>query len=231
VSSTHRILEDAAAAVQAPATHASVADASAAASASSAGRFVRRWVAATFGGWVLGFLLVLLLLPVTGLLGFGDLQLGVGLGMGAGVGLSQARRLGWLAEGRHDRRTWAAASALGMSVPFLILDLARSFAIQPAAWLPVCVAAGGVVTGLLQLPIARRGGVRGVRWIVASTLGWSLAGLTVPLTDRYVPKIPGTLGALLFVSGVLLGGVILGIVGGAALAWFGRVKPGRTKRP
>src|SRR5512141_848408 len=81
--------------------------------------FVLPWVFATFGGWILGVVLVLVISAVLETIHFGS-QFPVGLGMGLGVGLAQwlvARK--WFGASSH----WMWASAVGMAVPFLISDL------------------------------------------------------------------------------------------------------------
>ncbi|RMG26798.1 MAG: hypothetical protein D6724_01060, partial [Armatimonadetes bacterium] len=84
--------------------------------------FFTRWVRATFAGWLLGFVFVVLAAVGGDLIGIGDResQFIVGIAMGAGVGYAQGRVMRqWL--GATWR--WAWASAIGMGVPFGVSDL------------------------------------------------------------------------------------------------------------
>jgi hypothetical protein len=55
------------------------------------------------------------------------------------------------------------------------------------------------------------------RWVRATTVGWSLAGSMVVVNDQFIPRIPGLVGAVLYVAVILLGGILLGAAGGATL--------------
>ncbi|MGH7554557.1 MAG: hypothetical protein ACREMQ_16245 [Longimicrobiales bacterium] len=177
-------------------------------------RFARRWVRATFAGWALGFVLMLVMIGVSGVVGLGDRQFPIGLGMGAGVGFLQGRLI---AQQVRGRRAWLIASSIGMAAPFLAFDLAGVVGIELVFSLPIAVMVGGLVVGILQWPILRKLSAASVSWIGASTVGWSLAGSMALLNDRFLPKIPGLVGALLYVAVVLVGGILLGAVGGLTL--------------
>ena len=175
-----------------------------------------RWIRATALGWLLGIPLVALFALAAEGVGVGGAQVFVGLGVGAGVGLLQGRALratlgGW--------GTWTAATAFGMALPFLCYDLAKLLRLPVSYSLPVCVALGGVVAGVLQAVLLRTG-LRGSQlWTVASVVGWSLAAGTVLLVEL-VPAggpVRGIAGALLYLLGVSLGGPILGAI--TAAAW------------
>ena len=56
----------------------------------------------------------------------------------------------------------------------------------------------------------RRTLARATPWLLASPVGWVLAGSTVWLADQ-LPRIPGVVGALMFVAVVLGGGALLGV--------------------
>lgn len=167
----------------------------------------RGWARATFVGWLLGFVLILVLLGVAGALGMGDLQFPVGLGMGLGVGLIQSRRPSLRSAGV----AWSASSALGVAAPFLVGDLAKVLDHPLPYSLAVYVVIGGVVVGLLQTGLLRRLGLRAGWWALACGLGWSLGAASVLLAD-HLPRVPGLLGALLYVGVVLAGGMLLGLV-------------------
>lgn len=169
------------------------------------------WTRATFLGWALGFTLVLALLGLVGLLGFGNVQSPVGLGMGLGVGLVQARALtkaGW------DAGRWWLASASGAAAPFLVHDAARLFDVGIPYSLAVYVVAAGLGVGVLQTPVLPN---RSEWWVVGSMAAWSSAGAVVYLADRALPRIPGLPGAGLYVLVLLSGGLSLGLVSWMAL--------------
>jgi len=51
----------------------------------------RRWIVLTFAGWSLGFVLILVCIALSGMVGLGETQFPIGLGMGAGVAFMQRR--------------------------------------------------------------------------------------------------------------------------------------------
>lgn len=54
-------------------------------------------------------------------------------------------------------------------------------------------------------------------WIPTSVPGWSGAASTVFFNDRYLPRIPGVIGALVYIAIILLGGIRLGAITGMAM--------------
>ena len=172
------------------------------------------WLRATSFGWLLGLVLMLILVGIGDAAGREALQFPVGLGMGAGVGILQGRALARMG-GRGG--AWAAASAGGLAAPFLAWDLTGPGMLQLPYELPLLVVCGGLLIGALQFPLLRPLYARAGIWVLACPIGWALAGATVPLADR-LPRIPGLVGALLFLSVIGLGGVLLGVVGGTTLA-------------
>lgn len=171
------------------------------------------WVRATFSGWALGFVLVLVFIAVTSGIGLGDTQFAVGLGVGAGVGWMQARLL----TGLVDRRAWLAASAGGMAAPFLVTDVTRLLPMDVPYSLPVLVVLGGILTGLLQWRLLRPISPAAALWVPAACVGWSLAASTAFINDRLLPRIPGIVGALLYIGVIMVGGIVLGMVTDIAL--------------
>lgn len=176
-------------------------------------RLVLPWTRATFAGWALGFLLMLLIIAVSGAVGLGDTQSPVGLGMGLGVGALQGRLI---AARGIPRGAWLRATALGVVMPFLVYDVVNLVAADVGFRLPALVVLGGLTAGALQYRLVRHH-PGAAWWIPASTAGWTMAGATVVFNDRYLPRIPGIAGALLFVAVILVGGVALGLVGGLAI--------------
>ena len=80
-----------------------------------------RWVKATTLGWLIGFVLVVVLAIAWDQIG-GRAQFMVGVGMGAGVGFMQARVLGECIE---SAGRWIWATTLGMGLPFVLWILVR----------------------------------------------------------------------------------------------------------
>lgn len=175
----------------------------------------RRWVTATFLGWTAGFVLAILLIIGVESAGLREVQFPLALGMGLGVGFVQARALTAV---RQLRRRWVLATAAGLAAPFLVADFARHLELNLPYSLPAFVAIGGFCVSVFQFQLLRNLVRRPVLWLVLTPLGWLLAASTVAFNDRYLPKIPGILGALLFVGIILLGGLLLGITGAGVLA-------------
>ncbi len=178
--------------------------------ASSRGdRFLTRWIGATFGGWTVGFLLVLVLIALTSMVGLGNTQFPIGLGMGLGTGFLQARVLRGSV---GDARRWWIASAAGLTAPFMVSDILKALMTQRPYSLALLVVAGGVVVSVLQWRVLRRRSRAALWWVPTATIGWCLGSGMIIVSDRYLPKIPGIVGALLYVGVLLVGGLILGII-------------------
>ncbi len=172
-------------------------------------RFLVRWVKATFVGWVVGFVLVVVLAMAWGTLGMGESQFMIGVGMGAGVGYAQGRVL----QGRLGTAwRWTWASVLGLGLPFLASDLASALWLWFPYSLPGAVLIGGVLVGVLQLRILRPHSDRANWWVLASVVGWTLAAGTAVFIN-----VSGPWGALVALATILFGGVVLGGVTGWAL--------------
>lgn len=171
----------------------------------------RTWVRATALGWLLGIPCIVLLALVGETVGIGGAQGLVGLGMGVAVGLLQGRAIRPILGGALP---WMLATAVGFALPFLLSDLA-AYKEWPLGYsLPWCVAIGGGVVGLLQALLLRQR-QRGVTWwVVASVLGWSLAGAMASVANSLTGNASarGASGALLFLLLVATGGVVLGLV-------------------
>src|SRR5262249_7975291 len=100
----------------------------------------RRWVLATWGGWVLGVPLIAGLALIGEAVGVGGAQFIVGMGMGAGVGLMQARIMRRVLP---KTAPWFWSCAVGLGVPFLVADIAKAAAWNYTYSLHISVALGG----------------------------------------------------------------------------------------
>lgn len=179
-----------------------------------------RWIGMTAAGWLLGFVLVIVLATAWSATG-GTAQFMVGVGMGAGVGFLQARVLG----SRVDRpRRWLWASVLGMGLPFLLWDVGAGLGLNDLFSMPACALVGSLLVGVLQGRLLRPRFTRAPWWIPACVVGWGLpVGITL-LGDSGPPPNPWPV-----LAAIVFGGVMLGAVSGAALEWIAR-SPRRSER-
>lgn len=177
--------------------------------------FFARWLRATTLGWLLGFVVVVVLALGWGLLG-GEAQFMVGAGMGAGVGWLQARVVGeWV----ESTGMWFWASAIGMAAPFVAWDLSALAGTEAFFSLPLCVLAGSLLVGIFQSGLLRRRLRRATLWVPASVVGWGLPVGAIALVDS--GRLPGP-AFLVSLGAMFLGGVVLGAVTGKTLAWMPR---------
>jgi hypothetical protein len=182
-------------------------------SAATGRSLLSRWVRATFAGWWLGFVLVVVGVVLGDSVG-GGAQVMIGVGMGAGVGYAQGRiAREWLGK----LRPWMAACIIGMSVPFAAHDLAAALGFTLPYSLPFYVVLGGMLVSVWQWLLLRPHFHQSGWWVPASVLGWALPAGLVAWYDAFVG--PGPFGAIIFLGMVFLGGLVLGGVTGSALMW------------
>ena len=174
----------------------------------------QRWITRTFVGWAAGFVLAILFIVTAEGLGLRETQFPLALGMGLGVGLLQSRLT---ADLFGERRSWIVASAVGLAAPFVVADLAGIAGQAIPFSLTAYVGLGGTMVGVAQWRLLRRHFARAGWWLIASPIGWLGGGFSVWLNEHVMPRTPGLIGALQYVGVVLLGGVVLGAVGAAAL--------------
>lgn len=174
-----------------------------------------QWTRTTFWGWLLGIILIISLSSLLDSMGIEDMQFYLGLGMGVGVGLTQWLQLKKLVPIGPQ---WIVFSALGMGVPFIILDavLTKTF-----IKLPLGVALGAIAAGSLQFLILKKYSEKASLWIGSSAVGWTVAVLTVLAVDytkHLTPYISSNiLLALINLMLILSGGIILGVITGFTL--------------
>jgi hypothetical protein len=187
-----------------------------------------RWLWASFAGWVLGFVLVLIGAVALESVGV-HTQAIVGIGMGLGVGLVQARvARDWMCE----PKAWVFASSVGMGGAFVVLEifghLLGGVAGRFGGFGPVTAAAlvcGSILVGLLQRMVVRESLGEGRLWVLASLLAWSLAGATAIGGTTLLGglRLAPWLGFGLALVLLLSGGLVLGAITGAALTRRARV--------
>jgi hypothetical protein len=147
----------------------------------------------------------------------GGLQVFVGTGMGLGVGLLQARVLRRFGLPAWQ---WILASAVGLGLPFLAWDIVEAMGTTWTYYLAVCVAAGGLVVGILQARLLRDRLTTPTGWVLGCTLGWALAGSLAASADVLLKghAVRGLAGAALYLALVTLPGGILGLITARVLA-------------
>ena len=155
----------------------------------------------------------------------------VGLCIGAVVGYSQWFLLrkqiaisGW----------WGLACAIGLGVPFIIgvpLDELRLLPHLPGGRIlgeTIIFIIGGLLSGLLQVPLLRPHFAKAGWWILASSIGWGICFLPFSLVDPLVLLVTSNMGpipaavvtGLLFFVGEAVGLILLGVVTGVCLLWI-----------
>ena len=174
--------------------------------------FVRSsWVLANFLGWCAGAVLIIATSGMFDAVGLEGFQFYLGISMGAGIGYFQWKVLRHHAVGME----WIVASAVGLGIPFLLVDLMKRFAALPdtGAWPQVCMSFGGVLVAFWQSRLLHRRAIRSVRWLFAAWAGWVLSAATVLAIDY--TKYLSSNNLLLFALNltlILCGGAVLGIV-------------------
>jgi hypothetical protein len=175
-----------------------------------------KWIKATFWGWLLGIILLIMLSSILDGMGIENMQFYIGIGMGAGVGLTQ-----WLLLKRYRaiNASWIWASLLGMGMPFVILDFIMPHTVKYK--LPLSVALGGLLVGVFQYLVLKKQFQRSSVWILTSLAGWTIAAVIVLAIDLTMKiKVAGSLTLVLALVNLLimlLGGVALGLITGGTM--------------
>ncbi len=177
-------------------------------------RLLRLWVAATVGGWIIGYLINTIIVSVFGInaemVAQGDrpelllASILALLSIGLAVGILQWLVLRGVLSTRQSPPVslWMPATALGFSV---------------GIWLGLAFM--GLGTGLAQWWIVRRTFARSSWWLAASTVGWPLGyvlggaagGALLSIVDSQL---------LAGLIGVMLTGLIIGALTGGVLLWL-----------
>jgi hypothetical protein len=175
-----------------------------------------RWVWATWAGWLLGVPLIIALAVLGETVGIGGAQVFVGAGMGAGVGLFQRRAIRSVLD---KSVPWLWSSVGGLAAPFLITDIASAAGLSSIYSLHAAVAIGGLIVGTWQATLLGRRFRKTKRWVVASTLGWTMAGSTAAISTwlSHRQQVRGVWGLAAYLGFIALGGPILGLTTGVML--------------
>lgn len=183
--------------------------------------FFRRWVLATFAGWLLGVVVVLILAEAGEIIGW--VQSPVGIGMGLSIGYMQWRiaRIWFTCTSE-----WMWGSVAGMGFPFVLSDIVGvlwrdtpAFIGDEYLTLLINVALGGLLAGLWQRRTLQAHSVRANWWVAASLACWMFAAAATILL--IVPGHPETSLELWRNFGAIgIGGIVLGLLSGRALLWL-----------
>jgi hypothetical protein len=187
-------------------------------------RLFGQWVRATWSGWALGVPLIIALALVGEAVGIGGAQFLVGIGVGMGIGIMQGRAIRNVIQ---QAVPWFWSCAIGLAVPFLVTDISKAIGRKLPYSLYVCVGAGGLIVGVWQAILLRsRLHKTGWWWVVASVLGWTLAGVTAAMADSLSRShsFRGIWGAIAYLGIVAMGGLVLGLITGISLVWMLRHK-------
>ena len=171
---------------------------------------VSRWIISTFLGWILGFLVILILAVGLDSIGIGNLQFFIGAGIGTGVGFMQWRTI----RSFVNNKKWIWYSAFGLTIPFLIFDLLNilNFFHVGDYGLPLSTGLGGLIVGSLQFLILKDVSQKATLWILGSFIAWILAAFTVFFTSYTKALISNNfVGFAINIILILGGGVVLGI--------------------
>lgn len=176
---------------------------------------MKRWITATFLGWLLGVVFIILLSSFLDGIGIEGMQFYLGVGMGGGVGLTQ-----WYyfrKQGILDIR-WIWTSVIGMGLPLVVFDV---LAPDMEHKLAISIALGALLTGMIQYMLIKDSYPKAYLWVPACLFGWSLAVATVftiDYTDQLKDWITNNL-LLAFINLLLIlaGGIVLGLITGYTL--------------
>lgn len=171
-----------------------------------------KWIIFSSLGWLLGVLLTLIFSVSFDAFGIEGLQFFMAIGMGLGMGYMQWRFLD-----AHIKisKQWIFYLTIGLTIPFLILDLIKQFIyFQPNALLiALCISLGSIISGILQIRLIKPYIKSNTSWILFSFLGWTLAGLSIYSVD-YTHHISNHNLTLFFINllALLAGGPIVGLI-------------------
>lgn len=175
--------------------------------------FKNRWVKYSFIGWLIGFIVVVVLAVLFDTIGLGGTNTFVGLGMGLSVGFFQWKALQKTAT---ISKKWIGYSTIGMFASFVVFEILHSLFSDLNLFdsLLLKVAVGGLLAGLLQQKLLKPIVISSKNWALVSVISWALASLCATSSDyNFIPdSIGGVLGAVITALIILFGGVVLGFV-------------------
>ena len=147
----------------------------------------------------------------------------MGVGMGISVGFMQGRVVRRLID-PSAMWAWFWSCAIGVAVPFLIVDIANAIDRPLPYALQASVGLAGVIVGVWQTRILASTTRATGWWVIGSVVGFLLAAGMTAIADWVfrAHAIRGLQGALTFLGIIAGGGLLLGLVTGLTLAWLRR---------
>lgn len=173
---------------------------------------LKKWIIATFIGWFIGIVILLIISFAIDALGIKNLHFFIGIVMGLSVGFMQWQMLNNIIP---INKKWIWYAMLGLTLPFLTLDLLPFFTqiVLPDYQLSIPIVLGAICVGALQLKLLKPFAKKADLWVFASILGWGGAGLCM-LSIDYADRISSN---VIFLS---LIGIVLTLLGGLLLAYI-----------
>lgn len=140
----------------------------------------------------------------------------VGAGMGLGVGWMQGRALRPTLGGAWR---WAVATMLVLAMPFAFFDVAKLRAWDIGYSLQWAVTVGGLFVGMVQAQLLATRCRGTTAWIPATFAGCALSVAVTNGVDAFSRSLSvgNAVKLAMFVGGVVLGGVVLGVTTGLAM--------------
>jgi hypothetical protein len=187
---------------------------------SSGNKFFFNWIIFTTIAFPVGMILSIIVAYTVNIIYPKETNLVLGLCTGAIVGYVQ-----WfiLRKKISVRSWWGLACALGVGIPFIMLEILDVTGFQfpdlPGGQIFGRLLIGffaGILSGLFQVSVLKPHSPRAYFWIPASTVAWALCGLSSSIEN------PSFLG-------IILGGFVLAVISGFGLKWILNT-PGKTKR-
>lgn len=175
-----------------------------------------RWTRVTLLGWLLGVPLIALMATAGELLEIESAQFLVGAGMGLGVGWMQGRVL---RESLGGAWRWAIVTMLVLAIPFAFFDVAKLRDWDIGYSLQWAVTVGGLLVGVVQAQLLATRFRGTTAWVPATFAGYALSVAVTNAVDAFSRSLSVGNGVKLamFLGGVVLGGVVLGVTTGLAL--------------
>lgn len=167
-------------------------------------------------GWLLGVPLIALMATAGEMLKIESAQFLVGAGMGLGVGWMQGRALRPTLGGAWR---WASATMLVLAIPFAFFDVAKLREWDIGYSLQWAVTVGGLLVGMAQAQLLATRFRGTMAWIPATFAGYALSVAVTNGVDAFSRSLSVGNGMKLamFLGGVVLGGVVLGLTTGWAM--------------
>lgn len=174
----------------------------------------RKWLIANTLGWLLGFILVLILVIALDSMGIEGIDFFVALAMSLAVGTAQYLVL---SKAITLTKKWIFYTAFGLTSPFVFYEILRFLEIiSLGAWfLPICITAGSILVGIGQAKLLSEHGIDKNGWLGITILAWVLVAISVAMLDLTMHYIPNPLiGFILNLVFLLAGGSIIGLITG-----------------